>query len=119
MNTNNNTNKIELTCRAAENPIILKEKSGNPVFTSIFCLDTRHSAFGENTLPITIKGKGELAPFIINRLKCGCQFTATGRLEYWKNPNTNRESYSILAEDIQNITEPPTETIENEPEYEH
>ena len=119
MNTNNNTNKIELTCRAAKDPIVLKEEAGKPVFTSIFCLHNRPTASGEHTMPITIKARAELAPLMIEHLKCGYQFITIGRLEYWKNSKTNRETYSILAEDIQKITQPQNEITENEPEYEH
>ena len=42
----------------------------------------------------------------MNELKKGVAFVVEGQLAYYKNPETNRESYSIWADSLTEITLP-------------
>ena len=116
MNKITNINQIELTCRAAEDPVIRKAIEGTPDFVTIFCLHNRYSKSGENvtTIPIVAKANRELSSVINLNIKKGYRFNVSGRLDYWKNPESNRENYSIWADTIEEITAPKGESIPSE-----
>jgi hypothetical protein len=42
----------------------------------------------------------------VSELKKGVAFVVEGQLAYYKNPETNRENYSIWADNFTDITPP-------------
>ena len=99
-------NQLKLSLRAADDPRTIKEENGVPTFASVFSLHNVTRNGREETLPITVKASHELAPMLVNELKKGVAFVVEGQLAYYKNPETNRESYSIRAESLTEITAP-------------
>ena len=99
-------NQLRLSLRAADDPRTIKEENGVPTFASVFSLHNATRNGREETVPITVKASHELAPTLVNELKRGVAFVVEGRLAYYKNPETNRESYSIWAESSTEITPP-------------
>ena len=99
-------NQLKLSLRAADDPRTIKEENGVPTFASVFALHNVTRSGREETLPITVKASHELAPMLVNELKKGVAFVVEGRLTYYKNPETNRESYSIWADSLTEITLP-------------
>ena len=97
-------NQLKLSLRAADDPRTIKEENGVPTFASVFALHNVTRNGREETLPITVKASHELAPMLVNELKKGVAFVVEGRLAYYKNPETNRESYSIWADSLTEIT---------------
>lgn len=104
-------NQIELSCRAAKDPVIHTEEEGKPVFVTVFCLHNKPSPSGECiiTMPIVVKANERLACQLHQNIKKGYRFKVSGQLDYWKNPETNRENYSISADTIGEITQPKNE----------
>jgi hypothetical protein len=47
----------------------------------------------------------------VAELKKGVAFVVEGRLAYYKNPNTNREGLSIVAERFLDVTAPKSTAI--------
>ena len=99
-------NQLKLSLRAADDPRTIKEENGVPTFASVFALHNATRNGREETLPITVKASHELAPMLVNELKKGIAFVVEGQLAYYKNPETNRESYSIRAESFAEIAAP-------------
>ena len=99
-------NQLKLSLRAADDPRTIKEENGVPTFASVFALHNVTRNGREETLPITVKASHELAPMLVNELKKGVAFVVEGQLAYYKNPETNRESYSIWADSLTEITLP-------------
>ena len=60
----------------------------------------------EETFPITVKASHELAQTLVNELKKGVGFVVEGQLAYYKSPETNRETYSIWADNFTDIAPP-------------
>ena len=56
--------------------------------------------------PITVKASHELAQTLVTELKKGVAFVVEGELAYYKSPETNRETYSIWADNFTDITPP-------------
>jgi len=101
-------NQIKLTLRAADQPRVIKEENGVPTFASVFAI---HNPFTkgrapETAIPITVKASHELASTLVDSLTKGTAFVVEGQLTYFKNPETNRESYSIRADQFTDITPP-------------
>jgi single-stranded DNA-binding protein len=99
-------NQLKLSLRAADDPRTIKEENGVPTFASVFALHNATRNGREETLPITVKASHELAPMLVHELKKGIAFVVEGQLAYYKNPETNRESYSIRAERLAEIAAP-------------
>jgi hypothetical protein len=99
-------NQLRLSLRAADDPRTIKEENGVPTFASVFSLHNATRNGREETVPITVKASHELAPTLVDELKKGVAFVVEGQLAYYKNPETNRESYSIWAETFTEITPP-------------
>jgi single-stranded DNA-binding protein len=70
----------------------------------VFSLHNATRKGSEETVPITVKASHELAQTLVNELRKGVAFVVEGQLAYYKNPETNRESYSIWAESLTEIT---------------
>ena len=102
-------NQLKLSLRAADDPRTIKEENGVPTFASVFSLHNATRKGREETVPITVKASNELAKTIVSELKKGVAFVVEGQLAYYKNPETNRETYSIWAE----IS--PTSPLQNPP----
>ena len=98
-------NQLKLSLRAADDPRTIKEENGVPTFAFVFSL---HNATrkGEETVPITVKASHELAQTLVSELKKGVAFVVEGQLAYYKSPETNRETYSIWADNFTDITPP-------------
>jgi single-stranded DNA-binding protein len=62
-------------------------------------------------IPVTVKAFNELAVTAVAELKKGVAFVVEGRLAYYKNPDTNREVYSIVAERFLDITAPKSTAV--------
>ena len=60
----------------------------------------------EEIVPITVKASHELAQTLVSELKKGVAFVVEGQLAYYKKPETNRENYSIWADNFTDITPP-------------
>jgi hypothetical protein len=57
-------------------------------------------------MPLTVKGSQDLARTLVTELRKGVAFVVEGQLAYFRNPETNRETYSILADRITDIVPP-------------
>jgi hypothetical protein len=99
-------NQIKLSLRAADEPRTIKEEAGMPVFASVFALHNVTKAGREEAIPLTVKGSQDLAKTLVTELRKGVAFVVEGQLVYHRNPETNRETYSILADHITDITPP-------------
>ena len=101
-------NQLKLSLRAADNPRTIKEENGMATFASVFSLHnaTRKSREEKEIVPITVKASHELAQTLVSELKKGVAFVVEGQLAYYKNPETNRETYSIWANNLTDITPP-------------
>ena len=108
-------NQIKLSLRTADDPRTLKEEAGLPTFASVFSLHNLNSqARGDReAIPITVKASNELAKTIVAELKKGVAFVVEGQLAYYKNPDTNRETYSIWAESFTDITPPKSTAVKS------
>jgi hypothetical protein len=98
--------QLELSLRAADDPRTIKEENGVPTFASVFSLHNTTRKGREETVPITVKASHELALTLVNELRKGVAFVVEGQLAYFKSPETNRETYSIWAEGLTEITAP-------------
>jgi single-stranded DNA-binding protein len=96
-------NQLKLCLRAADDPRTIKEENGMPTFASVFSLHTTNRKGKEETFPITVKASHELAQTLVNELRKGVGFVVEGQLAYYKSPETNREIYSILADNFTDI----------------
>jgi single-stranded DNA-binding protein len=99
-------NQLKLSLRAADDPRTIKAENGLPVFASVFSLHNATRKDREETVPITVKASHELAQTLVNELRKGVAFVVEGQLAYYKSPETNRETYSIWAENFSDITPP-------------
>jgi single-stranded DNA-binding protein len=101
-------NQLKLSLRAADDPRTIKEENGVPTFASVFSLHnaTRKGREEKEIVPITVKASHELAQTLVSELKKGVAFVVEGQLAYYKNPETNRETYSIWADNFTDITPP-------------
>jgi hypothetical protein len=94
-------NQIKLSLRAADEPRTIKEKAGVPLFASVFALHNVTKA-----IPLTVKGSQDLARTLVTELRKGVVFVVEAQLAYFRNPETNRETSSILAYPITDIAPP-------------
>jgi hypothetical protein len=99
-------NQIKLSLRAADEPRTIKEEAGVPLFASVFALHNVTKTGREETIPLTVKGSQDLARTLVTELRKGVAFVVEGQLAYFRNPETNRETYSILADHITDIVPP-------------
>ena len=99
-------NQLKLSLRAADDPRPIKEENGVPTFASVFSLHNTNRKGKEETFPITVKASHELAQTLVNELRKGVGFVVEGQLAYYKSPETNRETYSIWADNFTDITPP-------------
>jgi single-stranded DNA-binding protein len=101
-------NQIKLSLRAADNPRIIKEDGGVATFASVFSLHniTKKGKEEKNTMPITVKASHELAQKLVTDLTKGTAFVVEGQLAFYRNPETNREYYSIWADNFTDIIPP-------------
>ena len=99
-------NQIKLSLRAADEPRTIKEEAGVPVFASVFALHNVTRSGREETIPLIVKASQDLARTLVTELRKGVAFVVEGQLAYFRNPETNRETYSILADQITDITPP-------------
>jgi single-stranded DNA-binding protein len=106
-------NQIKLSLRTADDPRTIKEEAGLPTFASVFSLHnlTSQGRGDKEAIPITVKASNELAKTIVAELKKGVAFVVEGQLAYYKNPDTNRENYSIWAESFTDITPPKSTAV--------
>ena len=98
-------NQIKLSLRAADEPRTIKEDGGVPTFATVFSLHNviKKGREEKDTLPITVKASHELAPVLVDSLKKGTAFVVEGQLAFYRNPETNREYYSIWADNFTDI----------------
>ena len=54
-----------------------------------------------------------MAKTLVAELKKGVAFVVEGQLAYYKNPDTNRETYSIWAENFTDITPPKSTAVKS------
>lgn len=106
-------NQIKLSLRAADDPRSIKEEAGLPTFASVFSLHNAPNQTKSEVIPITVKAFNELAVTTMAELKKGVAFVVEGRLAYYKNPDTNRETYSIWAESFTDITPPKSTAVKS------
>jgi hypothetical protein len=99
-------NQIKLSLRAADDSRTIKEEGGVPTFATVFALHNAAKRGRDETIPITVKASHELALTLVRDLKKGTAFVVEGQLSYFKHPDTNRESYSIWADNFTEITAP-------------
>jgi hypothetical protein len=107
-------NHLKLSLRAADDPRTIKDEDGVPTYALVFALhNTTRKGRGE-ILPITVKASRELAPTLVTELKKGVSFVVKGELAYYKSPETNRESYSIWADNFTDIIPPKSIAAKNQ-----
>jgi single-stranded DNA-binding protein len=99
-------NQIKLSLRAAHDPRSIKEVAGLPTFAFVFCLHNAANQTKGEVIPVTVKASNELATTMVAELKKGVAFIVEGKLAYYKNPDTNRQAYSIVADRFIDITPP-------------
>ena len=99
-------NQIKLSLRAADDSRTIKEEGGVPTFATVFSLHNAARRGRDETIPITVKASHELALTLVRDLRKGTAFVVEGQLSYFKHPDTNRESYSIWADNFTDITAP-------------
>jgi hypothetical protein len=99
-------NQIKLSLRAADEPRTINEEASVPVFASLFALHNVTRSGREETIPLIVKASQDLARTLVTELRKGVAFVVEGQLAYFRNPETNRETYSILAHQITDITPP-------------
>jgi hypothetical protein len=99
-------NQINLSLRAADEPRTIKEKAGVPLFASVFALHNLTKTGREETIPLTVKASQDLARTLVTELRKGVMFVVEAQLAYFRNPETNRETSSILADQITDIAPP-------------
>jgi single-stranded DNA-binding protein len=104
-------NQIKLSLRAADDPRSIKEEAGLPTFASVFSLHNAANQTRGEVIPIAVKASNELATTMVAELKKGVAFVVEGKLAYYKNPDTNREAYSIVADRFIDITPPKSTTV--------
>jgi single-stranded DNA-binding protein len=104
-------NQIKLSLRAADDPRTIKDEAGLPTFASVFSLHNSASQTKSEVIPVTVKAFNELAVTTMAELKKGVAFVVEGRLAYYKNPDTNREVYSIVADRLLEITPPKSTAV--------
>jgi single-stranded DNA-binding protein len=107
-------NHLKLSLRAADDPRTNQEEDAVPIFDSVVALHNNTRKEREETLPITVKASQELAPTLVTELKKGVSFVVEGELAYYKSPETNRESYSIWADNFTDITPPKSIAAKNQ-----
>ena len=107
-------NHLKLSLRAADDPRTIKDEDGVPTFALVFALHNTTRKGWEEILPITVKASHELAPTLVTELKKGVSFVVEGELAYYKSPETNRESYSIWADNFTDITPPKSIAAKNQ-----
>jgi hypothetical protein len=98
-------NQIKLSLRTADEPRTRRKPAG-PVFASVFALHNVMKLGRDETIPLTVKASQDFARTLVTELRKGVAFVVEGQLAYFRNPETNRESYSILADHITDITPP-------------
>ena len=98
-------NQIKLSLRAADDPRSIKEEAGP------LSLHNAPNQTKAEVIPITVKAFNQSAVTTVAELKKDVAFVVEGRLAYYKNPDTNRESYSIVADRFTDITPPRSTTI--------
>jgi hypothetical protein len=108
-------NHLTLSLRAADDPRTIKEENGVPAFASVFSLHNTTRNGREEVVPITVKASRELALTLVNEVKKGVAFVVERQLAYFKNPETNRETYSIWAETFTGITPPKSTAAKEKP----
>lgn len=116
-----NTNKIQLSLRAASDPKILNHEQDEPTFVSVFALHNITKKNGENTdhtIPVTAKFYKALAARAAVEIKQGYAFVVDGKLSYYKNPDTEKESYSIIVDQLDGIQAPRSSKPQPQPEVE-
>jgi single-stranded DNA-binding protein len=106
-------NQIKLSLRAADDPRSIKEEAGLATFASVFSLHNAANQTKREVIPITVKASNELATTMVAELKKGVAFVVEGKLAYYKNPDTNREAYSIVADRLVDIT--PSKSTDGKP----
>jgi len=102
-------NQIKLSLRCADKTRTLKEEDGVPTFATVFALHNATRKGKPETIPITVKASHELA-LTLRNLKKGTAFVVEGQLSYSKHPDTNRESYSIWADNFTDIIPPKSKS---------
>jgi single-stranded DNA-binding protein len=104
-------NQIKLSLRAADDPRTIKEEAGLPTFASVFSLHNSTTQTRTEVIRVTVKAFNELAVTAAAELKKGVAFVVEGRLAYYKNPDTNREVYSVVADRFIDITPPKSTAV--------
>jgi single-stranded DNA-binding protein len=113
-----NTNKIQLSLRAATDPKVHNQEEDEPTFVSVFALHNLTKKNGdstEHTIPVTAKFFKSLAARAAQEIKIGYAFAVEGRLSYYKNPTTEKESYSIIVDEFDNVQMPRSTKPQLEP----
>jgi single-stranded DNA-binding protein len=96
-------NQITLSLRAAD------EHQGGSRRAALrirLCAPQCHETGPGEDHPLTVKASRDLATTLATELRKGVAFVVEGQLAYFRNPETNRETYSILADHIADITPP-------------
>ena len=114
-------NKIQLSLRAATNPKIHNHEQDEPTFVSVFALHNiikKNGANTDHTIPVTAKFYKALAVRAAKEIKQGYAFVVEGKLSYYKNPETEKESYSIIVDQLDGIEAPRSSKPQPKPEEE-
>jgi hypothetical protein len=112
-------NKIQLSLRAATDPKIHNHEQEEPTFVSVFALHNltkKNGANTDHTIPVTAKFYNALAARAAKEIKLGYAFIAEGKLSYYKNPNTEKESYSIIVDQFDDVQMPRSSKPQLQPE---
>jgi len=114
-------NNIQLSLRAATDPKILNQEQDEPTFVSVFALHNlikKNGANTDHTIPVTAKFYNSLAARAAKEIKIGYAFVVEGKLSYYKNPKTEKESYSIIVDEFDDVQMPRSSKPQPEPEEE-
>lgn len=114
-------NKIQLSLRAASDPKIHNHEQEEPTFVSVFALHNitkKNGANTDHTIPVTAKFYKTLAARAAKEIKKGYAFVVEGKLSYYKNPETDKESYSILVDQFSDVQMPHSSKTQSQAEEE-
>ena len=110
-------NKLIIEVKAMGDPEVRNFEEDQPNFVTVFCVHTFLNSRGDkisHTMPIVCKFKNGLAKKVNSEIRKGCIFTVEGKLAYYKNFETGKESYSIIVDNIENIHLPRGQEIKTE-----
>lgn len=102
-------NSITFSCHAAGDLQHGRFKDGKLAWATVFAIHNQYIPANPNdeesepkeiAIPITVKFTARTAPLAAKTIRKGCPFAVIGQLDFYKDPETAKEWYSILAQEL-------------------